>query len=241
MRNGGLNSLSFIEFDTAAPVSIVGVRLFAHNDLPYVLRRAMNHFTLLADTDNDSVFETVVVDVAINPNYQYQPGNIAADISNLDLTLTAGGVITAWHWRLEVTQGSDIQPYEGARLVELDAIAAPTIPVDIDIKPGSYPNAINNDGNGVIPVAILGNADFDVTLIVPETVALAGMAIKAVGKANKLLSHYEDVNGDGFDDLVVQIEDADGTLTEGTTEATLTGELMDGTLIEGSDEITIVP
>jgi hypothetical protein len=241
MRNGGLGSLSFIEFDTAAPVSIVGVRLFAHNDLPYCLRRAMNHFTLLADTDNDTVFETLVVDVDIDPNYQYQPGNIAVDLSNLDLTLFASSVITAQHWRLEVTQGSNIQPYEGARLVELDAIAAPLIPVDIDIKPGSYPNSINNDGHGVIPVAILGNADFDVTLIVPETVALAGMAIKAVGKANKLLSHYEDVNGDGFDDLVVQIEDADGTLTEGTTEATLTGELMDGTLIEGSDEITIVP
>jgi hypothetical protein len=28
--------------------------------------------------------------------------------------------------------------------------------VPIDIKPGSYPNCFNNDGNGVIPVAILG-------------------------------------------------------------------------------------
>ena len=117
----------------------------------------------------------------------------------------------------------------------------PAVPVDIDIKPGSYPNAINNDGNGVIPVAILGNADFDVTLIAPEKVALEGMAVKAVGKANKFLSHYEDVNGDGFDDLVVQIEDADGVFTEGTTEAILTGELYEGTPIEGSDEITIVP
>jgi hypothetical protein len=67
------------------------------------------------------------------------------------------------------------------------------------------------------------------------------MAVKAVGKAEKLLSHYEDVNGDGFDDLVVQILDVDGTFTEGTTEAILTGELFDGTPIVGADEITIVP
>jgi len=80
MRNGGLNSLSFIEFDTASPVSIVGVRLFALNEgLFYGFRRAMNHFRLLADTDNDAAFETVVVDIAINPDYQYQPGNNATD------------------------------------------------------------------------------------------------------------------------------------------------------------------
>lgn len=239
MRNGGLNSLSFIEFDTAAPVSIVGVRLFAHNDLPYVLRRAMSHFTLLADTDSDTIFETLVVDVDINPNYWFQPGNIAADISNLDLTLPTAGIVKSQHWRLEVTQGTDVQPFEGARLVELDAI--PPLPVDIDIKPGSYPNAVNNDGNGVIPVAILGSAGFDVTVIAPETVTLEGMPVQTVGKAGKLQAHYEDVNGDSFQDLVVQIEDVEGTFAAGATQASLTGSLTDGTLFEGTDEIKLVP
>jgi hypothetical protein len=115
------------------------------------------------------------------------------------------------------------------------------MPVDIDIKPGSYPNAVNNDGNGVIPVAILGSTDFDVTLIAPETVALDGMPVKTVGKANKLQAHYEDVNGDDFQDLVVQIQDVQGTFAEGAIEATLTGQLTDGTPIEGADEITLVP
>jgi hypothetical protein len=124
MQNGGLNSVSFITFDTASLVSIVGVRLFAHNDEKgCCLRRAMNHFTLFADTDGDSVFETTVVDQAINPAYNSQPGNNATGVGDLDLTLSTGGVITAQHWCLEVTQGSDIQPYEGARLVELDAIS----------------------------------------------------------------------------------------------------------------------
>ncbi|MFQ5811435.1 MAG: right-handed parallel beta-helix repeat-containing protein, partial [Armatimonadota bacterium] len=101
------------------------------------------------------------------------------------------------------------------------------IPVAIDIKPGSDPNAaINNDGNGVIPVAVLGTADFDVSVILVDTVWLQGMSVRAVGKANKLLWHYEDVNGDGFDDLLVQIEDVDGALAEGATMATLTAETL---------------
>jgi hypothetical protein len=107
--------------------------------------------------------------------------------------------------------------------------------VDIDIKPGSDHNPINNDGHGVIPVAILGSPDLDVTFILPWTVELEGMPVKTVGKQGKLLAHYEDVNGDGLDDLVVQILDVEGTLAEGATIALLTGELIDGTLIGGAE------
>ena len=114
-----------------------------------------------------------------------------------------------------------------------------SIPVDIDIKPGSDPNCFNNDGNGVIPVAILGSNSFDVTLVDASTIQLEGMAVKVVGKANKLLSSIEDVNGDGFNDLVVKIEDTDGVFIQGTGTATLTGNLLDGTPIEGTDTICI--
>lgn len=115
------------------------------------------------------------------------------------------------------------------------------ITVDIDIKPGSFPNCINPDGHGVIPVAILGSADFDVTLIDPSTVVLDSLEIKAVGKSNKLLAHYEDVNSDGFDDLVVQIQDTDGAFNGGNGTATVSGNLLDGTPFEGTDSICIVP
>jgi len=112
----------------------------------------------------------------------------------------------------------------------------------IDIKPGSDPNCVNNDGHGVIPVAILGTADFDVTLVDPSTVQLEGMAVAARGKASKLLSHLEDVNGDGYMDLVMQIEDTDGSFAVGTSSATLTGQLYGGGLwFEGTDQICIVP
>jgi len=115
------------------------------------------------------------------------------------------------------------------------------IPVTIDIKPGSDPNAVNLNERGAIPVAILGSQTFDVTTVNPDSVKLEGMSIKVVGKSNRLLAHLEDVNADGFMDLVVQIADSDGTLEVGDEEAVLTGFLYDGTLITGSDSIKIVP
>lgn len=115
------------------------------------------------------------------------------------------------------------------------------IQVAIDIKPGSDPNCFNNDGHGAIPVAILGSAEFDVSQIDPGTVQLQGLAVKAVGKGDKLLAHIEDVNGDGFDDLVVQIQDQDGTFTSGSGAAKVTGNLTDSTPFEGIDSICIVP
>jgi hypothetical protein len=114
--------------------------------------------------------------------------------------------------------------------------------VAIDIKPGSDPNCFNSDGHGVIPVAILGSADFNVDWINQSTVQLEGLSVKVVGKkTEKLLAHTEDVNGDGFDDLVVQIEDQDGAFTSGNGTAKVTGELSDGTPFEGADDICIVP
>jgi hypothetical protein len=112
--------------------------------------------------------------------------------------------------------------------------------VDIDIKPGSDPNCFNNDGKGTIPVAILGSASFNATQIDVDTVKLENMEIKAVGEDSKILAHIEDVNDDGFDDLVVQIQDEGSVFPPGDSTATVTGSLTDGTLFQGSDTICIV-
>lgn len=112
-------------------------------------------------------------------------------------------------------------------------------PVTIDIKLGSDPNCINNDGHGVIPVAILSSVGFDATQVDPLTVALDGRGVRVVGKGNTQV-HIEDVNGDGLDDLMVQIEDLDGTYQEGEAIATLSGETFDGVHFKGTDTICIM-
>jgi hypothetical protein len=118
-------------------------------------------------------------------------------------------------------------------------VIVPLIEVDIDIKPGSDPNCFNSDGHGVIPVAILGSADFDASTVDPSTVSLDGVVVRMKGKSGNAGS-LEDVNGDGVQDLVVQIID-DGGYGIGDTMATLEGFTYDGTPIEGSDEICLRP
>jgi len=114
--------------------------------------------------------------------------------------------------------------------------------VAIDVKPGSYPNAINLGSYGLIPVAILSSDEFDATTVDPETVELAGAGVAVRGKSNRYMAHQEDVNEDGLLDLVLQV--ATQNLDPDTFQdgyAILTGETTDGQLIEGEDEITIVP
>jgi hypothetical protein len=112
--------------------------------------------------------------------------------------------------------------------------------VPIDIKPGSYPNSINLDSEGVIPVAILGNSTFDVETINQTTLEFEGNGAREKGKSGKI-GAFEDVNDDGFLDLVVHFPVEELDLTDQDTEGTLTGSLFDGTPIEGTDDICIVP
>ncbi|NIM58038.1 MAG: hypothetical protein GTO16_03715 [Candidatus Aminicenantes bacterium] len=110
--------------------------------------------------------------------------------------------------------------------------------LNIDIKPGSDANRINSNGHGVIPVAILGSADFDVTTLDPSTVMMDGQGVRMKGKSGRAGS-YEDVNDDGFIDLVVHIEDGD-VYTTGDTVGTVTAETCEGELIGGQDSISII-
>ena len=48
---------------------------------------------------------------------------------------------------------------------------------------------------------------------------------KSKGKSGKLMCSYEDVNADGYDDLVCHFENAEGAWASGQTEASLTGKL----------------
>jgi len=114
--------------------------------------------------------------------------------------------------------------------------------VDIDIKPGSVPNSINLCSEGVLPIAILGSANFDATRVEPETVRVADAGVKLVGKSGKLLCHVEDVNSDGLSDLVCQVLVSDMAVDLGTTDtqATMRAQTVDGTFVRGTDSINVV-
>jgi len=88
-----------------------------------------------------------------------------------DSYLVAGHQITV---SMSVTQ-----PGDWIRVVTL----APPIEAVIDIKPGSCPSAFNPKSKGVVPVAIVGSADLDVTEVDVGTIQLitpSGVAISPV-------------------------------------------------------------
>ena len=51
--------------------------------------------------------------------------------------------------------------YKMGTNVAVYALQKAIVPVNIDIKPGGYPNSINLKNKGNVPVAILSNANFD--------------------------------------------------------------------------------
>ncbi len=135
----------------------------------------------------------------------------------------------------------------GARIV------GPTVQVTLDIKPTSCPNPLNTTSQGVLPIAILGSEQFDVSTIVPTSVRLAGIEPirDSLEDVATLLTDPNEcectTNGpDGFMDLTLkfktqQIVEALGEVNTGDIlTLTLTGVLNDETPIEGADCVVIV-
>jgi hypothetical protein len=133
----------------------------------------------------------------------------------------------------------------------------PAIEVPVDIKPQSCRNPLNVKSKGVLPVAILGTASFDVTQVDVATVQLEGVPplrwefedvatpfVPFVGKQDAF--DCTDEGADGFLDLALKfnkqaIIQALGPVNDGdVVVATLTGQLLDGTPIVGEDVVLIL-
>jgi len=125
-------------------------------------------------------------------------------------------------------------------LFDAAEVANPQIHVGLDIKPGANANVVNPRSKGVIPVAILGSDLLDVAEIDQETIEFAGAPASEKGRSGRLGS-FEDVDGDGYADLVVHFRTEALSLPDGDGEATLTAELLDGTSIIGTDSVVVVP
>jgi hypothetical protein len=156
--------------------------------------------------------------------------------STYSLTFQSGNTTIALAQDLPVSQ----IPSQGYGItVSATGPVSTFIPVAIEIKPGSYPPSINLKSNGVVPVAILGSATFDVHQIDPTTVKLANAPVALKGNGQPMAS-YEDVNADGIIDLVVHVPTQALQLTPADVKAILTGFLLNGTEIKGSESIQIM-
>jgi hypothetical protein len=114
------------------------------------------------------------------------------------------------------------------------------IEVVLDIKPGSYPTSINPRSEGKIPVAILSSMDFDA----PIEVDTESLTFGPAGDEESLAfcsRSSEDVNDDGYDDLVCHFYTRNAEFQCGDSEGILIGKTVDETPLEGIDSVRIVP
>lgn len=123
-----------------------------------------------------------------------------------------------------------------------------TIPVEVDVKPGSEENTVPVRSRGRLPVAILTTPAFDAAEVDPTTVTLGdddGDDVPVAAKRNgTLFAATDDVDGDGDADLLLSFEIralVDGGELDGATVAlVLNGATLDGTPITGTDAATPV-
>jgi hypothetical protein len=138
--------------------------------------------------------------------------------TSIDVTNTATLVVTP------LTAGFSYSTASGR-------LYSATLPVEVDVKPGSSDNSINPASNGVIPVAIIGGPGLDVNMIDVASVEFGPSGAPPVRSAQ------EDVNVDGHLDLVLHFKTAETSLSCGDTLVRVSARLVDDQSIQGSDAI----
>jgi len=124
---------------------------------------------------------------------------------------------------------------EGQVVTLIQAGGPAEITVDIEV-----PCSLNINGHGLIPVRIFGTETFDVGDIDPSTLCFNGLAVRVKGSGAYQCS-TDDINSDGWGDLVCHFVDDPTLWVPGQTQATVSGVLWDEvTEITGTAPINVV-
>ncbi len=158
-----------------------------------------------------------------------EPGETASIIETI-----VDGIVTEVD--VEVVEGTIT--VNGTSIAPGETLDLPVV-VDIDIKPGGFPNAINPNSKGVLPVAILSTASFNAATQVDRT----SLTFGRTGNEGSLrfCQNPADVNGDGRLDLLCHFSTQQADFQTGNTVGILRGKLTNGLPIRGQDSVKIVP
>ncbi len=114
-------------------------------------------------------------------------------------------------------------------------LARPVIRANIDIKPGGLPNSINTKKNTTIPVALLGSTVFNVEKVDTSSLRFGPAGAQPTGPKIS----FEDVDNDGYLDMILHFDAKATGLATGDTTACLTG-LLQSNPFKGCDSVRIV-
>jgi len=216
----GCNGPGFWEYNTDKVLRIKGVTYIGDTELWGTSNVDVN---LSAQLSYDGSADGSGVEVVFTVNGASYSATTVAGGTASTMTNLPPGIYTV---ETKVTVCDDCEFTDSGQLV-IGQI------VEIDIKPGSDPNSINPDSKGMVPVAVLSTAEYDATLIDPDTVLFAG--------ALPVRWTQEDVDGDGDMDMLFHFKTQELDLDATSTEATLTGTTFGGQPIQGTDMVNIVP
>lgn len=252
-----------ISFSTEILVTSVSLSVLDWGDyLPNNIQPVMTHTLSLVAydlngnaLDEDSLtFHTEGSDCCnrVSPDLGGQPTSIIGDACSAaagypgNLTLTVMGDNIA-RVELQFADLMSTDPYVAFDNLAFEYTLLELQP-GIDIKPGSFPNCFNLNGEGVIPSAVLGSETFDVSLIDWTTLSFTGLEPNV--KKGRIQCSIEDVSGDftlpqgapdGYMDLVCQYKD-DPSMWQGDGDmGWINGYLLDGTFFEGYDSVCLRP
>lgn len=182
--------------------------------------------------EDDVIIDGDAEDIVIIDADQDDVVSVDGDQINVDI----GDVVIIDGDQTEVTTGDVV-------IVHKDD----PITVYVDIKPGSCQNPFNIKSRGLLPVAILGDEDFDVTDIDPVSIRLEGVVpLRSSIKDVSHIEYCEDYDLDGYADLTLKFDSqaiatALGDIEDGEEPGlNLTGTLMDDTEIGGKDTLLII-
>lgn len=111
--------------------------------------------------------------------------------------------------------------------------------VEIDIEPNSDANSINLMSRDFIPVAILGSDNFDVLDVDVATLTFGPVGAEGAAPAHIQGGHYQDVDHDGFTDLLSHYRTHETGIAVGHTRACVVGETLEGIPFDDCDKILV--
>ena len=202
------------------PVDLVYLPLMPHKDrVPYLIGGIWYEGNLLIKELHDVVEIPAFGESCITCNVaDYVDFSNLTPLTGLFEETYNGDVCTTNHLKDNGYPAED-----GSLDLKIGTVCAPLTltvsnrnKVEIDIKPGAFPNTINLGSNGKIPLAIISSVDFSApTEIDPSTITLADADVAVKGKSLDPIISIDDVNGDGLPDLIVHI-DTKGLQVTGT-------------------------